>query len=291
MPDDTILNGFWSGRGLSIIDGTLFVILQTLATRFAPKLIEASGRFSLRTRISAGILAAALVSSLAIYWGIPPYFAMLVFGLSILGSIHFILANLSSLGVVNAFSSTKKGISPEESLKMVRAQFDFLGVGAKKLSDLAEFKNAMKKAKAANKKIRLLLSSPDNPALHDLAVRNGKDTHAYTTRVRDSIRHLLHLNASSDGGMLEIKLYNLTSDFAMPHFRLMFIDSRLCIFSHVVWNDTEGDDNPQLLIRNKAIKQMPEASMYNAYFKYFQDLWNSADATTITDLNDARVQI
>lgn len=291
MSDDGSLGGFLSGRGFSIVDNTIFVIIQALATRFAPKLIEASGRFSLRTRLSVGILTAALVSGIAIYWGIIPLFVILVFGLSILGLIHFVLADLSYLGIVNAFSSTKTGISAETSLRMVHSNFDFLGVGAKKLADSKEFKIAMQKAKSSNMKIRLLLSSPDNPALHQLAVRNGKDELAYTTRVRDSIRHLLHINGATDGGVLEIRLYDLTSEFAMPHFRLMFIDTRVCLFSHVVWNDSEGEDNPQLLIRNKPIKNMREASLYNAYHNYFKDLWDSVYATPIVDINDPRVEV
>lgn len=291
MSNTALLSAFWSDRGISVLDNTLFLVIQALAVRYVPELLEFSGRLSLRTRISVGILAAALISGVAIYFGISPYFSMAVFGLSALGLSHFILADLSRLGIINAFQSTQNGIGSESSLKIVQLKFDFLGVGAKKLSDSNEFRVAMSKAKASNRRIRLLLSSPDNKALHDLAIRNGKDKFAYSSRVRDSIRHLLHLNSTSDGGVLDIKLYDLTSDFAMPHFRLMFIDDRLCVFSHVIWNDQEGGDNPQLLIRNKPIKRMPEASFYNAYYKYFEDLWHSVDATEITELSDPRVSI
>jgi hypothetical protein len=69
----------------------------------------------------------------------------------------------------------------------------------------------------------------------------------------------------------------------------MFTDDRICIFSHVLWNNNEGLDNPQLIIRSKNIE--PEESLYSAYARYFDDLWNAPESTEITSLDDARLAL
>ena len=247
------------------------------------------GRRSLRTSITIGLLILTIASLAMLAAPIKPYVSLLLFAGGSILITQYVLRNLSRVGIINSFYSTSSGIGPKKSLKLVHKQLDFLGIGAKKLSDDGEFPKAIERCRKSGGKIRFLLSTPGNPALAKLSVRNGRDPQSYSSRVRESIREILHRRSQLGPDVIEIKLYDLASEFALPHFRLMFIDEKLCIFSHLVWNESEGMDNPQLVIRSKRGQKAAEESLYSAYHKYFEDLWQSEESLPITDEADPRL--
>jgi hypothetical protein len=270
-------------------DNVIAELVIAAATAALTKVGLFAGRWPLRMRLGIGIAALSLIATAALWVGLAPVVTLIALGTASVGFALYVLKDISNVGIVNAFGSTSGGITPVQSLKLAKRKFDFLGIGAKKLSDTPEFAEAVRRCRAANGHIRLLLSSPKNPALTSLAQRIGRDSQSYSGRVRESIRQILHVNECEGGGVVTIKLYELNSDVAFPHFRLMFTDDRICIFSHVLWNNNEGLDNPQLIIRSKNIE--PEESLYSAYARYFDDLWNAPESTEITSLDDARLAL
>lgn len=247
------------------------------------------GRRSLRTSITIGLLVLTVAALVILVAPVKPYVPILMFAGGSIFITQYTLRNLSRVGIINSFYSTSSGIGPKKSLELVHKRLDFLGIGAKKLSDDGEFAKALERCKKSGGKIRFLLSTPGNPALAKLSERNGRDLQSYSNRVRESIREILHRKTQLGTDVIEIKLYDLASEFALPHFRLMFIDEKLCIFSHLVWNESEGMDNPQLIIRSNRGRNAAEESLYYAYHKYFEDLWQSEESLPITDDTDPRL--
>jgi hypothetical protein len=249
-----------------------------------------AGKFSLRTRITSANIVMTVASLALIRIGANAYFTIALLGITVMAVTQYVLKDLSHVGIVNSFRSTETGLKPDKSLKLVTKNFDFLGIGANKLSKSDEFRKAIERCRNSGGKIRFLLSTPKNSALASLAQKNDKDSQAYSARVRESIRQILHQNNKHGANTVEIRLYELSSAFALPHFRLMFIDSKICLFSHLVWNDREGMDNPQLLIRKKHLGAEAE-SLYSAYQKYFDDLWDSPETKLIADPDDPRLAL
>src|SRR3546814_2819341 len=120
--------------------------------------------------------------------------------------------------------------------------------------------------------VKFLLSSPQNPALEELARRNKRDDLSYRSRVKESIREIFK-RATEAGVDFEVRLYHLNQEIALPHFRLMFIDDRLCVFSQLLWSAGEGLDNPQLVLRRN------EDSAGSSLSKGYRD-YSSAEHTS-----------
>lgn len=184
---------------------------------------------------------------------------------------------VAKVGILNAFSSTSDGISAGESLALVQRSFDFLGVGARKLTQSPEFKSALKRCHSQSGRIRFLLTDPANEGLSDLAKKNGKNPLAYKILVQDSIREIFH-SCKEEKVEFEVRLYSLSHEFALPHFRLMMVDEQKCIFSYVDWNASEGLDNPQIVL---AESKNGQVTLFSAYKKYYEELWCSPSSRTL----------
>ena len=274
-------NLFWENRTLAFADNTLFWLfsLAVLAVfarwgsrPFLPLL-------SLRTRITLVLLSVTGMALGSIAWGLNPLIALAVWAIILLVGIQAILANLSRVGLMNAFATTRAGLTPEGSLKLVHSELAFLGIGGGKLTVSAEFAKALRRCADAGGQVRFLLSDPENPSLERLAKQNLRDDASYRGRVRESIREIIHKGGLA-GVPCEVRIYRLENKLELPHFRLMFIDNSMCLFSHLVWNDAEGWDNPQLVLR-KDTKKKPN-SLYLGYQTYFEDLWNSTSVEAVT---------
>jgi len=273
-----------------VVGDVIAEFLIAVAVFSAGRFAVFAGRRPLRTRLVSGILALGIIGAAVQWLGLPSLISLGAFALASAALVLYVLNDISRVGIVNSFGSTTRGITPVKSLQLVKRKFDFLGIGAKKLSDnSSEFAATVSRCRKANGRIRLLLSSPKNPALKKLAERIGRDSQSYSSRVRESIRQILHVKEQEGGEVITIKLYELGSDFSFPHFRLMFTDDRICILSHVLWNDSEGMDNPQLIIRSA--DKDPDESLYSAYQQYFDDLWNSPDSKEITSIDDPRLSL
>lgn len=267
------LPDFIRDRGLALFDGlaapVAVALLMFAYTRISKRTFLV--RYSLRTRLTVAVVAIAVVVALGFYLGANPLLLLATsfLGFGILG--HWILSDVSRVGITNAFATTEQGISAAASLKEVRRELIFLGIGGKKLTDSPEFDKMLERCAKAGGSVRFLLSHPDNEALQDLATRNQHHDLSYQSRVKESIREIF-TRASRVGVGFEIRLYNLNQKISLPHFRLMFIDDRLCIFSQVYWSRAEGLDNPQLILRPD--KDNAASSLYQGYRTYFDDLWD-----------------
>jgi len=228
-------------------------------------------RFSLRTRLTAAIAVLALLCILGaeLGAGATPLLGFAFVGFGLL--VFWILKDVSRVGITNAFETTARGVSAKASMKEVRHELAFLGIGAKKLTETAEFDAMLKRCKASGGRLRFLLSNPENPALEEMARQNNRNDLSYRSRVRESIREIL-TRAAASGVAFEVRLYDMKQRTSLPQFRLMFIDDRLCIFSQLVWSTAEGLDNPQMILKRN--RNSASSSLYQGYLEYFEDLWN-----------------
>ena len=267
----------------NVIAHIFLLLLMGLIAWLGTKLrtVAILSRFSLRTRITTGLVVTTILSMTAMWWfQSNAYYCMAISFISMLAIVQLLLSDLSRVGILNAFSTTTGGIRPEVSLKMVHTEMAFLGIGAKKLIDRPEFDSALQRCKNNGGAVKFLLSDPENPALERLAKGNSQEVSTYRSRVRESIKQIKY-KADILGLSCEIKIYNLDNELALPHFRLMFIDRQFCLFSHLVWNPSEGWDNPQMILRKT--KKQTQSSLYMGYEIYFNDLWKSDRARVVDD--------
>src|SRR3546814_15428507 len=107
----------------------------------------------------------------------------------------------------------------------------------------------------------------------------SSDLLSYRSRVKESIREIFK-RATEAGVDFEVRLYHLNQEIALPHFRLMFIDDRLCVFSQLLWSAGEGLDNPQLVLRRN--EDSAGSSLYKGYRDYFEALWELDTTAHVT---------
>lgn len=276
-----VLPGFLKDRSLALLDSLLAASVTGILILVGRRLSKTKFmiRYSLRARMLAAIsiLAAICLVGICIKLNSMVIITFAFSGFAIL--VWWILKDLSRVGITNAFQTTAQGISASESLRQVNRDLAFLGIGAKKLTDTPEFEDMIRRCKAAGGELKFLLSSPDNPALETMAQRNNRNDLTYRSRVKESIREIF-TRANACGVKFEIRLYELDQEIALPHFRLMFIDQKLCVFSQLLWSVNEGLDNPQLILRPNTNRA--ESSLYQGYRKYFDDLWNLETTKKVT---------
>src|SRR3546814_14654763 len=77
--------------------------------------------------------------------------------------IFWVLRDLSNVGITNAFATTRQGVSAEDSLRQIKRDLVFLGIGAKKLTDSVEFAAMLARVAASNGQAKFLLHRPQTP--------------------------------------------------------------------------------------------------------------------------------
>ena len=275
------LPDFLRDRGFALFDAIVAALLMGVLIYFGRRLSRAKFlvRYSLRARLMVAVLALAVLCLVSLLLKVNPVvllvFALLAFALL----VYWVLKDLSRVGITNAFETTRQGISAADSLKEVKRGLLFLGIGAKKLTENSDFDAMVRRCHEAGGSLKFLLSNPENPALEEMARRNGRNDLSYRSRVRESIREIF-TRAEALGANFEVRLYDLTQEIALPHFRLMFIDERLCIFSQLLWSASEGLDNPQLVLRRN--ENSAGSSLYQGYRDYFDDLWELDTTVKVT---------
>jgi hypothetical protein len=271
---------FLQDRGLSIIDDALgIVIFATIGVAyrwFSKKTFLV--RYSLQTKLTVALIVIAVACFTALALKLSPVLILATGFVGFAFVIFWTLSDVAKVGITNAYLTTRQGISAEASLKQVRKDLSFLGIGAKKLTDSPEFEKMLQRCKESGGTVRFLLSHPDNKALEEVAKRNDRDDLSYRSRVKESIREIFS-KTSRSGINFEVRTYDLHQKIALPHFRLMFIDDKLCIFSQVFWSKGEGLDNPQLILTKS--KGAIEGSLFWGYRQYFTDLWDHADTKLV----------
>jgi hypothetical protein len=280
--DGVSSSSFWLARLVALFDGLAAPVVMAAIVIVLSKfqintlLVRRSLRF--RAMLYAVLIIAADV--LLWYFKVPLNYLLGGSAVLYVGLVYLTLTDLTKVGIANAFDKTSDGISAERSLSLVKTDLDFLGIGAKKLVDSPSFDKMLDRSAANKGRLRFLLSHPDNNALGQLARTNGKQDLAYQGRVRESVRELYH-KAGKSTADIEIRVYSLTHKVALPHFRLLFIDQTLCVFSQIVWNAAEGLDNPQMIVKKTSTN--PESSFYHGYASFFEDLWNAPDTKKVDD--------
>ena len=272
------LPDFLRDRGFALIDAILAAVVIAVLIYLGMRLSRAKFlvRYSLRARLMVAVLALAILCVSGLLLALSPLVLLCFTFLGFTLLVYWVLKDLAHVGITSAFETTRQGVSAEDSLKQVKKELVFLGIGAKKLTESSEFDAMVRRCRDAGGRLRFLLSNPDNPALEEMARRNGRNDLSYRSRVRESIREIF-TRAGGQGVDLEVRLYDLKQEIALPHFRLMFIDERLCVFSQLLWSAGEGLDNPQLILRRN--ENSAGSSLYQGYRRYFDDLW--AEETTI----------
>jgi hypothetical protein len=271
---------FVRDRTFGLLDGLITTIIVAvfiyLLRRHLPTARLATLSLRLRVAIMTTITWLIILSFFVL--GIAWYYYVPAAIIALYSSQFWILRDLSRVGILNAFETTRKGISADRSLDMVRENLDFLGIGGAKLTDSKEFNNMLDRCRQKGGILRFLLSSPDNPALDQLATSNSHHSRSYQSRVRESIREII-TRTNKPGFNCEVRIYTLSHKIALPHFRLFFIDKKYCIFSQLVWNSSEAADNPQVILRRDS--KNSSSSLYIGYMSYFDDLWNSSDTKVV----------
>lgn len=264
---------FLRDRGFAFFDAifaTAFLALMLMAMRYFSR-AKMLVRFSLRAKLMTGVGVLALLCAIGWLCKVNPLILLVSTFLFVFLLVYWVLYDLTLVGITNAFETTRQGISAENSLKQVKRDFVFLGIGAKKLTDSSEFEVMLRRCKAAGGNVKFLLSSPDNEALEEMARQNGRNDFSYRSRVRESIREIFTRGTAS-GVNFEVRIYSLKQKISLPQFRLAFIDKKLCIFSQLRWTEAEGLDNPQLILR--ANENSAASSLYQGYSDYFDYLWD-----------------
>lgn len=275
------LPDFLRDRGFALFDALLAAAVMAVLIFSAKRLSRAKllVRYSLRTKLLFCVLLLAIVCGVSVLFKVNALVLLILTFLAFAVLVYWLMNDLSRVGIANAFETTRNGVSAADSLKLVKRDLVFLGIGAKKLTETPEFDQMLARCKAANGQVRFLLSSPENAALEELARQNGRNDLSYRSRVKESIREIF-TRATSSGVDFEVRLYDLKQKVSLPRFRLAFIDGQLCVFSQLRWSEGEGLDNPQLILRGNG--SSAESSLYKGYRDYFDDLWDLDTTVKVT---------
>lgn len=275
------LPDFLRDRGFAFFDA-LFAAAVMGALIFAAKRFSRAKflvRYSSRTKLLFCVLLLAIVCGASVLFKVNALVLLCLTFLAFALLVYWLLNDLSGVGIANAFETTRNGVSAADSLKLVKRELIFLGIGAKKLTETPEFDAMLARCKAAKGRLRFLLSSPDNEALEELARQNGRNDLSYRSRVKESIREIFTRATSSEVDF-EVRLYDLKQKVSLPRFRLVFVDGQICIFSQLRWSEAEGLDNPQLILRDN--DSSAGSSLYRGYRDYFDDLWDLDTTVKVT---------
>lgn len=264
----------------NIISNILWIILIAAATVcyfFLRKFIQWI-RISALKKFLALVTISCTASFVATYYGIVTLVEALVFCLVVITTLaSAYLYGFSRIGVIATFENTVRGIDYSTSLLWSKRSFDFLGVGAHKLTTDSEFSKMVARCSDAGRPIRLLLSPPTNPVLQKVANRSGTASNTYERRVKDSLRIIGDL-VLVHGRNIQVRFYKATSESDFHQFRLVFIDDKYCILSFTVWDNQEGRSNPQMILA-ATDKEESHRSIYYAFRDYFERIW--ADENTV----------
>ncbi len=182
------------------------------------------------------------------------------------------------LGLLASSRYADEGIGFESSLRLVDRSIDFLGIGARKLTQTKEFEAALLRCHSA-RSARFLLSPPDNPLLERMARRNGVSNAAYRDNVRESVRAIARIKRQK-GVNIEVRFYKAEMDTDYQQFRMMFIDDKICLLSWTVWGAHIGTRDPQIVLKNNAEKE----NAFRAFHDYFERVWFSSARVDLEDV-------
>jgi hypothetical protein len=193
---------------------------------------------------------------------------------------------LRVIGIDSADRATESGKDYVSALKSISSGFDFVGIGAAKLTSKgSEFEAAIRRMGNHQKQARILLCDPRSKGIELLERNAGVNAGRYRTNVKQSFSLLQHL-VQQVPEAIEVRLYNVDEKYQLPPFRMMFINDGLVLISQVVVGaPKEGRALPQLHLKSKTVgEQLP--NFYSAYHTLFEQLWSNSKPATQDDFDD-----
>lgn len=205
--------------------------------------------------------------------------ALLVLGFALLYALR-----LRKMGIASADAEITTGIDYKSALKLVTNEFNFLGIGASKLtSNSAEFTSALARVQSHKKITRLLLCDPRAPIVSRLEKISDVGNGSYLVRVKGSFSLLQHLQERFDSA-LEVRVYKPKTEEDLITLRLMFVNGKICLLSQNLLGkeSKEGRSAPQLLIDSGALTNS-SPTLYTAFSALFEQMWNRPNTKHVTD--------
>jgi hypothetical protein len=193
---------------------------------------------------------------------------------------------LRAIGITSADTSTEAGLDYQGALAKVSGGFDFLGIGASKLTGQKPFfRDAVSRMSQHQQKVRILLCDPRSKAIDALERKAGVDFGRYKTNVKHSFSELQHLRGRFRD-TLEIRIYNPLNETELPSFRMMFLNAEICLISPVILGaPKEGRMLPQLHIVKKMLFGLAP-NFYHAFDRLFLQLWENAKPIDDVDFEE-----
>ncbi|WP_146204388.1 DUF5919 domain-containing protein [Massilia glaciei] len=190
---------------------------------------------------------------------------------------------LRVMGISSVDPSSESGLDYRSALSKVSGGFDFMGVGASKLTEQRPyFAEAVGRMKQQQRTVRILLCDPRSEAIGALERQAGVDMGRYRTNVKNSFSELQHLRGRFRGA-LEIRMYNPVDETELPSFRMMFLNSEICLVSPAVLGAAkEGRLLPQLHLVGKIPFDLTP-NIYHSFERLFSQQW--AKAVPIVDVD------
>ena len=188
----------------------------------------------------------------------------------------FFVWRLRKIGVVSADAETASGLDYKGALALVKSGFDFVGIGAAKLThNKSDFTQAVERASQNNGQIRLILCDPRADAVRRLERMADVDSGSYLLNVQQSFASIRHLENRFPQNIF-VRIYRPATEAELITVRLMRINKTICLLSQNVFGKDarEGKSVPQLHLSAKPwLGSSP--TFYMAFERYFQQLWTS----------------
>jgi hypothetical protein len=210
-------------------------------------------------------------------WETISFRAVTYFGMAA-GVLGFFYAlRLRKLGIMGADAEIEKGLDYKSAIKKVDKGFEFLGIGASKLTaDAYAFEETVVRMAKKQLQIRMLLCDPRSSAIEGLESRAGVGAGKFRMNVNRSFTLLDELQKRFPQILL-IRLYDAQSDNDLPPFRLMFINQSECLVSqNILGADREGKRLPQLILHSNRLFDS-EPTFYFSYKRLFEQLWDRSE--------------
>ncbi|MGF6966744.1 hypothetical protein OKW43_003772 [Paraburkholderia sp. WC7.3g] len=188
------------------------------------------------------------------------------------------IVKLRRFGITDADYSVATGINYKAALKSARAGFQFLGIGASKLTaEEPELREAIRIAARSSEPIKMLLVDPDAKSIFQ-GLEKMDGTTGYAANVKGSVLFLETL-AQNNENFMKLRFYQpITMEDVKP-FRLFFADNACLVspFSPSTGEKDQGRNLPQLRISAVGFPNASEPTLYVSLKKYFEKNWNEAE--------------
>jgi hypothetical protein len=259
---------FWVYRKLGVQDFVAVVVLSALSLcAYAIHLFLWIGAWAKVFSVNADWLNA--IAQVEIISSVAALFVSLFYAL-----------RLRRIGIVSADAEIERGLDYAASLNKVTTSFDFIGIGAAKLTRHQDaFTNAVERAMRHSSNVRLVLCDPRSPLTKRLEQLAGVSAGKYLINVKSSFA-FLEQSQRRFGGVLQIRTYKPQTEDELVILRLMLIDGRLALVSPNVPGLREGKSAPQLHLASERLIGT-DPTLYAALRKQFEQLWLSPATTSV----------